>query len=143
MKLLKYLIILIAASVVSSGQPPDRFPPIMATPAEARMLMVQGGVPVAGSTYLLSEDFEGGSSDCYSGSSDHDCNNTWTITGTITTDFNFATSPAPMDGSQSLKISASENGGVEKTFTETDPVYVFLKMSETTKVGGNDSFKIN
>jgi hypothetical protein len=53
MKLLKYLIILLAASVVSSGQPPDRFPPIMATPAEARMLMTQGGVPVvAGCTSI-------------------------------------------------------------------------------------------
>jgi hypothetical protein len=48
MKLLKFLIILLAASVVSSGQPPDRFPPIMATPAYARNLMVVGGgVPVA------------------------------------------------------------------------------------------------
>jgi hypothetical protein len=47
-KIISILIIMLVASVVSSGQPPDRFPPILANPAEARMLMVQGGVPVVG-----------------------------------------------------------------------------------------------
>jgi hypothetical protein len=59
-KIFTILIVMLVASVVSSGQPPDRFPPIMATPAYARNLMVVGGgVPVSGAACSNATDYVG------------------------------------------------------------------------------------
>ena len=57
-KVIVVLLIMLSAAIVSSGQPPDRFPPILATPAQAGGLMIlQGGVPVveAGVKYCPSD----------------------------------------------------------------------------------------
>jgi hypothetical protein len=59
-----------------------------------------GGAP--GVSYLVQQDFEGAG---------YDNGETWTESGTGTRDEDYATSPAPLVGSQSLRVAVSSQGG--------------------------------
>jgi hypothetical protein len=143
MKLLKYLIILIAASVVSSGQPPDRFPPLMATPAEARMLLMNNGVPVVAGSYcdgktgyVACEDFEG-AVDCSSDETATNCRNTWT-NSSYTTIPNFAYTAGKLDGTKSLYINEATNGDTALSYLTVaaqSNIYLFARWKAESITG--------
>lgn len=83
----------------------------------------------AGVSYLVNQNFEG---------TGYDNSETWTATNSVV-DPDYATSPAPLGGSQSLRIqsanTARPNTRVE--FTANANVYVRFRINWTTFTGGN------
>lgn len=86
--------------------------------AKANGVAITSGV--AGPTYLVQQDFEGAG---------YDNGETWTEAGSGTADEDYATAPAPLDGSQSLRISVSSQG--KNTFValpaDQGTIEVYLK----------------
>jgi hypothetical protein len=101
-----------------------------------------GSRPIAtGTSYLVSESFEGASA-CGNGSQSN-CSVTWTQSDTITSAFNYATAPAPLEGSYSLRVTGGASiGAFFKSFTAQDTVYFYFIVNHTTLVGGTNIFGI-
>jgi hypothetical protein len=94
------------------------------------------------STYLISENFDG-SAACGGGATN--CQIAWTDTtaGAPTANFAYATAPAPLEGSFSLRIASSGAIlGKVASYTAQDTVYFYLLLNHTTLVGGANSFGI-
>lgn len=83
-------------------------------------MMVVGGTAAAGGaappSYIVSESFDGASA-CGDGSHTN-CDNTWTVAGDGTIDFNRTAAPAPLEGTNSLHI--------EEATTDT---YIYISIS--------------
>ena len=108
-------------------------------------------IPMSGSSstftinpYLYSEDFEG-SENCYSGDTTYqNCDNSeaWAIeTGTADDlNFQYATSPAPLEGSYSLLINADVNNDmkIRAGFTSSPEVSVYMRL-DTIDFDGSDT----
>ena len=97
-----------------------------------------------GTSYLLCENFDG-SSACYSGDATYNiCDGTWTAIGSPTFVFNYATSPAPLEGSYSVHLaSTTETGtGYSKSFTENDTVHFFYIFNAHKRSAASLSAKI-
>lgn len=94
-------------------------------------------VTAAGPSYLVEENFEA------TGATEYD--NTPTEAGTGTIDGNYATSPAPLQGSESLRLAmASQNGNVFWPFTGTGDVWAYFQVNFTTRSpSGKVFFSLN
>jgi hypothetical protein len=92
-----------------------------------------------GGGFLLSENFDG-SSACGGGPTN--CQVAWTDTSDVpTANFTYATAPAPLEGSFSLRIAAPSGiPGKVSTYTAQDTVYFYLLLNHATLVGGANSF---
>jgi hypothetical protein len=89
-----------------------------------------GGAP----SYLFSENFDGASA-CGDGATST-CNNTWTKVGTPTIVFNSTTSPAPLEGTRSAKLTGGGSGDYYyASFTAQDTAYVFVKINDNSGLG--------
>ena len=130
-KVIVVLLIMLSAAIVSSGQPPDRFPPILATPAQAGGLMIlQGGVPVVSGYTYTSTGFNGASRLYHTGN----------LTGIADTDtglfsgwFRFT------DGDASFRMLISAyDGGTNRRFsiavTASDTLLIYCRDSSSTIV---------
>lgn len=111
-------------------------------------MIMGGGVPAApascgAGTELLCENFDG-STACGDGSHTN-CNNTWTVSGAPTFDFNYATAPAPLEGTYSFRINMStgdDETGWYKAFTASDAVHFFYIVNAHLRTLSNINFMI-
>jgi hypothetical protein len=96
--------------------------------ASARMpvAIVAGGVPVAGASYLVTEDFDGAVG-CKAGSAPSNCTNQWTVSPGGYAWGTFDTSSGAIEGTYSHQTAAADQA-ISVAFTATSPVYAFLKM---------------
>jgi hypothetical protein len=84
--------------------------------------VIAGGRQAAGGvvpTYLVKQDFEGAG---------YDNSETWTESGAGTIDEDYATSPAPLVGSQSLQLSGAAVINTYTTFAGQSTVDVYFKL---------------
>jgi hypothetical protein len=92
---------------------------------------------------LLWENFDGTTA-CGDGVHTN-CNGTWTKVGTYTQfDFNYATSPAPLEGTYSFYIAPESDTelGWTRSFTDHDAVHFFFIFNDVTRRLADHYFKI-
>jgi len=124
---------------------------LVALPAWAGDMQVLRRRPstVSAQVYLFRETFDGGSTLCVT-SGPSTCDNTWTNPGGGTLTFNYATAPAPLEGTLSLRFSGasgqearspSYTGSASKTYWTaifrgvTGGTNIFVPILYTTGAG--------
>lgn len=100
-----------------------------------------GGAACGAGTELVCENFDG-STACGDGSHTN-CSVTWTQVNSAPFDFNYATSPAPLEGTYSGRfISDNTNQGWTKTFTAQDVVHFFFIVNAHTLATSDKIFRL-
>lgn len=96
-----------------------------------------------GTSYLVCENFDG-STACGDGSHTN-CDVEWTGFGTTPVfDFNYSTSPAPLEGTYSAKTMDADdvNTGYVVSFTESDAIHFFYMINAHKRSAGGDQIRI-
>jgi hypothetical protein len=143
---MKKLILIIAILCISTSAlavEPIDFSKSYALSTAIQAVVSAGGAAAGcggGTSYLLCENFDG-SSACGDGSHTN-CDNEWVHFGAGTMDFNYATSPAPLEGSYSARMAAGENDGYYHAFTASDTVYFYFIFNPVTRGTSNQFFAI-
>lgn len=92
-------------------------------------------------SYLLSESFDGATT-CGAAAGSN-CSNTWSAAGTPVITFNYATAPAPLEGSFSMLLGAASDSTLTyHAITAVDSVNFFFIVNHKVLAASNSIFEI-